>query len=49
MMVDQFGWLATLASGSAFALVGVVMWLFIGAGQGLLAISQSHPARSQHE
>jgi len=30
MMVDQFGWLATLASGSAFALTGAAMWLFIG-------------------
>lgn len=30
MMVDQFGWLATFASGSAFALAGAVMWLFIG-------------------
>jgi fucose permease len=29
IMVDQFGWLATLASGSAFALTGAVLWLFI--------------------
>jgi ACS family glucarate transporter-like MFS transporter len=31
MMVDQLGWLATLASGSAFALTGAALWLFIGA------------------
>ena len=30
MMVDQLGWLATLASGSVFALVGATLWLFIG-------------------
>ena len=30
MMVDQFGWLTTFASGSAFALTGAAMWLFIG-------------------
>jgi ACS family glucarate transporter-like MFS transporter len=29
MMIDQLGWLATLASGSAFALAGAVLWLFI--------------------
>jgi len=53
MMVDQFGWLATLASGSVFALTGAAMWLFIGAGagagHGLLAIPKPHPDRSQHE
>jgi ACS family glucarate transporter-like MFS transporter len=31
MMVDQLGWLATLASGSVFALTGAALWLFIGA------------------
>jgi ACS family glucarate transporter-like MFS transporter len=31
LMVDQLGWLATLASGSVFALVGSTLWLFIGA------------------
>ncbi len=30
LMVDQLGWLATLASGSIFALTGAVLWLFIG-------------------
>ncbi|NJO13444.1 MAG: MFS transporter [Gammaproteobacteria bacterium] len=29
MMVDQLGWLATLSSGSAFALIGAALWLFI--------------------
>jgi MFS transporter, ACS family, glucarate transporter len=29
MMVDHLGWLATLASGSAFAIAGGVLWLFI--------------------
>lgn len=29
MMVDQLGWVATFASGSAFALTGAVLWLFI--------------------
>lgn len=29
LMVDQAGWLPTLASGSVFALVGAVLWLFI--------------------
>jgi ACS family glucarate transporter-like MFS transporter len=28
-MVDHLGWLATLASGSVFALVGAALWLFI--------------------
>jgi ACS family glucarate transporter-like MFS transporter len=30
MMVDQLGWLPTLASGSVFAIAGAVMWVFIG-------------------
>jgi hypothetical protein len=29
LMVDQAGWLWTLASGSAFALTGAGLWLFI--------------------
>jgi MFS transporter, ACS family, glucarate transporter len=29
LMVDQLGWIATLASGSMFAIVGVVLWVFI--------------------
>ena len=29
LMVDQLGWIATLASGSVFALTGAVLWLFI--------------------
>jgi ACS family glucarate transporter-like MFS transporter len=29
MMVDHLGWLSTLASGSAFAIAGAVLWLFI--------------------
>jgi len=29
MMVDQFGWLPTLASGSVFALLGAALWLAI--------------------
>ena len=29
MMVDQLGWLTTFASGSAFAVVGAVLWLFV--------------------
>jgi ACS family glucarate transporter-like MFS transporter len=29
LMVDQLGWISTLASGSAFALVGAGLWLFI--------------------
>lgn len=33
MMVDQFGWLPTLASGSVFALAGAVLWLFIDVQQ----------------
>jgi ACS family glucarate transporter-like MFS transporter len=31
LMVDQLGWLATLASGSIFALTAAALWLFIGA------------------
>jgi fucose permease len=31
LMVDQLGWLATLASGSVFALTAAALWLFIGA------------------
>jgi ACS family glucarate transporter-like MFS transporter len=30
LMVDHAGWLVTLASGSAFALLGATLWLFIG-------------------
>ena len=29
LMVDQLGWLATLASGSVFAVIGAALWLFI--------------------
>ena len=29
LMVDQLGWLSTLASGSVFALTGAALWLFI--------------------
>lgn len=29
LMVDRLGWLPTLASGSAFALTGAALWLFI--------------------
>jgi hypothetical protein len=32
-MVDQLGWLATLASGSIFALIAAALWLFIGAAR----------------
>jgi MFS transporter, ACS family, glucarate transporter len=34
VMVDQLGWLATLASGSVFALIGAALWLAIGARVG---------------
>ena len=27
--VDHFGWLPTIASGSVFALIGAVLWLFV--------------------
>jgi ACS family glucarate transporter-like MFS transporter len=30
-MIDHLGWLPTLASGSLFALLGAVLWLFVGA------------------
>jgi hypothetical protein len=30
LMVDRVGWMATFTSGSAFALVGAAIWLFIG-------------------
>jgi ACS family glucarate transporter-like MFS transporter len=33
LMVDQLGWLATLASGSIFALIAAALWLFIGAAR----------------
>jgi hypothetical protein len=29
IMLDRFGWLPTLASGSAFAVAGAMLWLFI--------------------
>ncbi len=29
LMIDQAGWLPTLASGSVFALVGAALWLFV--------------------
>jgi hypothetical protein len=28
-MLDRFGWVPTLASGSAFAVTGAALWLFI--------------------
>jgi hypothetical protein len=28
-MLDRFGWLPTLASGSIFAVVAAVLWLFV--------------------
>jgi hypothetical protein len=31
-MVDHFGWLATLASGSVFALIGAALWLMVRIG-----------------
>src|SRR4030095_2751804 len=30
MVIDQLGWLPTLASGSVFALLGATLWLLIG-------------------
>jgi ACS family glucarate transporter-like MFS transporter len=33
MTVDRFGWWAALATGSGFALLGALLWLFINAGQ----------------
>ena len=38
LMVDQLGWFATLASGSAFALTGAALWL-------LIRIRPAEPAR----
>jgi ACS family glucarate transporter-like MFS transporter len=32
LMVDHFGWLATLASGSVFALIGAALWLMVRIG-----------------
>ena len=29
LMIDRAGWLPTIASGSAFALVGAGLWLFV--------------------
>jgi ACS family glucarate transporter-like MFS transporter len=29
LMIDQLGWLPTFASGSVFALIGAVLWLFV--------------------
>jgi ACS family glucarate transporter-like MFS transporter len=29
MMLDHYGWLPTLASGSVFAVVGAILWLFV--------------------
>ncbi len=40
MMLDRFGWLPTLASGSAFALAGATLWLFIDVQRRL-----RHPVR----
>jgi len=30
VMIDHWGWLPTLASGSAFAILGAMLWLFVG-------------------
>jgi ACS family glucarate transporter-like MFS transporter len=43
LMVDQLGWLATLASGSIFALIGAALWLGIGARVGRHARTVSEP------
>jgi ACS family glucarate transporter-like MFS transporter len=34
MIVDRLGWWTALATGSAFALLGAALWLFVGAGPG---------------
>ncbi len=36
-MAEQFGWIAALSTGSLFALLGAVLWLFIRADESLEA------------
>jgi sugar phosphate permease len=33
LIVDRLGWWSALATGSAFALLGAVLWLFVRADQ----------------
>jgi predicted MFS family arabinose efflux permease len=44
MAIDHLGWLATLASGSAFALLGATLWMFIGRRRGASFGQQARPA-----
>jgi hypothetical protein len=29
LMIDRLGWLPTISSGSVFAVIGAVLWLFV--------------------
>ena len=42
LMVDQLGWISTLASGSIFALAGALLWLFVRLQPGPAAADDVH-------
>jgi ACS family glucarate transporter-like MFS transporter len=41
LLKDEFGWFAALASGSVFAVIGAVLWLFIRADRVILDVSDA--------
>ena len=47
LMVDQLGWISTLASGSIFAVTGAVLWLFVQLERGVqdVTLTRSEPGR----
>jgi ACS family glucarate transporter-like MFS transporter len=40
VLVDHFGWLVALSTGSAFALVSALLWLWVRADQPLFAVAE---------
>jgi ACS family glucarate transporter-like MFS transporter len=41
LLKDEFGWFVALASGSVFAVIGAVLWLFIRADRVILDVSDA--------
>ncbi len=43
---EKFGWVPALATGSVFALIGVVLWLFVRAEKPMVFVSSQGPVES---
>ncbi len=48
ILVDHFGWLIALSTGSVFALVGAVLWLWVRADEPLLPRRSRGPIRNSY-